>query len=143
MNIEKVIEFIEKYTLDFRNPNLKEFEKSPFYDLFPDENTSNEFLKWPNEYYHNGRFGVYLILDDVFDVIYVGKANNIGKRLGSYFKYNKQNKTCLIRHDSWKKKPKYIFSIAVENETWFECLSLEEYLIWNIQPIDNKRSKKF
>lgn len=142
MQLEEAKKIIQDYKINFRNPNLKDFDESPIYDLFPDDSINISFLKWPDEYFHNGRFGVYLILDDNYDVIYIGKANNIGKRLGSYFMYkSKTDRSCSIRHESWKKKPKYIYSIAVENETWFECLSLEEYLIWRIQPIDNKRSK--
>ncbi|QNM86853.1 GIY-YIG nuclease family protein [Polaribacter pectinis] len=143
MQIEEAKELVKKYELDFRNPKLEGFEISKNYDLFPDKSSDKYASKWPDKYYHNGRFGVYLILDEKLEVIYVGKANNIGKRLGSYFMYNKDDKSCLIRHDSWKKRPKYICSIAVSDKTWFECLSLEEYLIHNIKPIDNIRSKEY
>ncbi|MFV0211427.1 GIY-YIG nuclease family protein [Empedobacter falsenii] len=142
MNIAEGLELVEQFKHQFRNPNLEDFEVSPIYDLFPDTNTNPQFQKWPEEYQHNGRYGVYFILDSEDTIIYIGKANNIGKRLGNYFKYD-SNKNCEIIHENWSKKPKYLLTVAVPNKTWFECLALEEYLIWEISPIDNKRSINF
>lgn len=140
MKLDKVKLLIEEYQLKFRNPNLSEFEISPIYDLFPTEDISKDFQKWADTYYHNGKCGVYLILNDKFEVIYVGESLNIGKRLGYYFGY-REDKSCLIKHNFWSENPRYVCSIAVENNTWFERLGLEEYLIYKIQPIDNDKGK--
>ncbi len=140
MKIEEVLKHIIEYQEKYRNSDLKDFEISPIYDLFPDKNTNKEFQEWPETYKHNGRYGVYLIIDNDFDVIYIGESSNIGKRLGDYFGYC-EDKSCLIKHNNWSKKPRYICSIAVQNHTWFERLSLEEYLIYTTKPTDNIKSK--
>lgn len=140
MEIKEVIKLIKEYQYRYRNPLLKEFDISPIYDLFPDENTDKNFQKWSEKYHHNGRYGVYLILNDKYEVLYVGESSNIGKRLGDYFG-SCEDKSCFIKHNTWRDKPRYICTIAVENNLWFERLSLEEYLIYKIQPIDNKQGK--
>lgn len=140
MKIAEVKKLIQDYQLNYRNPKLKEFKISHIYDLFPNENTDENFQKWSETYYHNGRYGVYLILNNNFEVIYIGESSNIGKRLGDYFGYC-EDKSCFIKHNNWSEKPRYICSIAVESETWFERLSLEEYLIYKIKPTDNIKSK--
>ncbi|MDX8558684.1 GIY-YIG nuclease family protein [Elizabethkingia sp. HX CGY] len=143
MKLNEVLSFVKTYSIEYRNPNLPDFEISQIYDLFPERNSFDENINWPAEYFHNGRYGIYLILNIEYDVIYIGKAKNIGKRLGAYFGTNKEDKTCLIKHTNWSSNPKYLCTIAVDDEIWFEALSLEEYLIWNTQPIDNKLSKNF
>lgn len=143
MNINKGLELVEYYKLHFRNTNMQDYEISPIYDLFPNINSKEEHQKWPQEFLHNGRYGIYFILDEEYTIIYIGKANNIGQRLNSYFKYDSNKKGCEIISEYWTKNPRFILTVAVPNSTWFECLSLEEYLIWEISPIDNKRSKNY
>ncbi len=139
MKLTEVKKLIEEYQEKYRHTNLAKFDISSIYDLFPDKNTNKEFQKWSETYQHNGRYGVYLIMNDNFEIIYVGESNNIGKRLGNYFGYDSK-KDCLIKQ-TWSEQPRYICTIAIDNETWFERLALEEYLIYHIQPIDNVRSK--
>lgn len=138
MNIDKVLEFVAEFSEKFRGKNLKEFEKSKNYDLFPENDDTYGWRtgEWPN----NGRYGVYLIMDKDENVIYIGESKNIGKRLSDYFKYA-DDKSCQIMHNNWSKAPKYVCSIAVPSETWFERLALEEFLIYNVKPIDNIKSK--
>ena len=79
-------------------------------------------------------------MDKDENVIYIGESKNIGKRLSDYFKYA-DDKSCQIMHNNWSKAPKYVCSIAVPGETWFERLALEEFLIYNVKLIDNIKSK--
>ena len=131
-----VLELVNEYSEKYRGKNLGKFKISNIYDLFPDsKDTYGWFHEWPN----NGRYGIYLIMDKDHNVIYVGESTNIGNRLGNYFQ-KLEDKSCKIVHN-WHKTPKYVCTIAVPTETWFERLALEEFLIYNVQPIDNKKSK--
>jgi len=136
--LPEVLRFVEEYSIKYRNKHLKKFDISNPYDLFPSENS--EYIGWPSEWPNNDKHGVYLIMDKEFNVIYIGESANIGKRLGNYFQYS-DDKSCKIVPSDWSVKPKYICTIAVDSQTWFERLSLEEFLIYNTQPIDNKKSK--
>lgn len=130
------LELVNEYSEKYRGKHLGEFKISAIYDLFPDsKDTYGWFHEWPN----NGKYVIYLIMDENQDVIYVGESTNIGNRLGNYFQKS-EDKSCKIIHN-WDKIPRYVCTIAVPSETWFERLALEEFLIYNVQPIDNKKSK--
>ena len=134
--LKDVLELINEYSEKYRGENLEKFIISDIYKLFPE---SSDCYGWPNEWPNNGRYGVYLIMDIDQNVIYVGESSNIGNRLSDYFQYS-EDKSCKIIHN-WSATPKYVCTIAVPSETWFERLALEEFLIYNVQPIDNKKSK--
>jgi len=136
MNLNDVLKLVDEFSEKYRGQSLKEFTLSKNYDLFPENTGSNG---WPNEWPNNGKYGVYLIMDKDKNVIYIGESINIGKRLSDYFQYS-EDKSCKIVHN-WSKTPKYVHTIAVSSETWFERLALEEFLIYNVKPIDNKKSK--
>src|SRR5690606_37136501 len=72
--------------------------------------------------------GVYQYFDKDSKLLYVGKAKNIKKRVGSYF--NKQHDTARI--NVLVKKITTIKHIVVETE--MDALLLENSLIKNLQP---------
>ncbi|MDE6702880.1 MAG: GIY-YIG nuclease family protein [Muribaculaceae bacterium] len=127
--LELVKNYNRKYNTNF-NPTTP-------YRLFPDENGVYEFKDqaWPC----NGRAGVYLILSRDYDVIYVGQTISFGRRFYGYFK--DVNGHCNIRSDNWSEKPYAIIAIAAPDDRKYERLSLEEYLINNLQPNDNVRGR--
>lgn len=138
MKINKVLELVDTFSKKYRGQGIEGLERSENYDLFP--KNADTYGWWTGEWPNNGRYGVYLIMDKDKNVIYVGESTNVGKRLGDYFQ-KLDDKSCKIVHDSWSRKPKYVCTIAVPSETWFERLALEEFLIFNVQPVDNKKSK--
>jgi excinuclease ABC subunit C len=71
--------------------------------------------------------GVYQFLDISGNVLYVGKAKNIKKRVSSYFSKNQSGKTNLLL-----KKTIQIRHIVVDNES--DALFLENNLIKKYQP---------
>ena len=128
------IDLIERFSTDFRNPNLEPFEISKKYELFPKSNDeSGTKCQWPNTYPNTDRQGVYLICGENLNLLYVGKAsmnNSLGARLASYFAYDSDGKTCKVKHgDNWSQKPHFVITVAVPRESSFEAPALEEYLI--------------
>lgn len=134
--LKEAIELIKIYQTQYRNSELKPYDISEKYDLFPDKiiNSDNEYCwnaKWPN----SERAGVYLILDDQLDVIYIGKADYLGPRLSSYFHYD-ENRNCKIIN-YWNGKPRFILTVAVPDSSKFENASLEAFLISKIKTKNN------
>ncbi len=74
-----------------------------------------------------GKPGVYQFLDEQGRVIYIGKAKNLKKRVGSYFAKGQSGKTAVML-----KKAAKITHIVVENES--DALLLENNLIKQHQP---------
>lgn len=107
------------------------------YRLFPQEEGEYGFKEntWPC----NGRAGVYLILDDNDEVIYIGQSKSFGYRFYQYFKDD--NGTCVVKSPYWSKKPEAIVAIPAPDCAQYERLSLEEYLISNMKPVDNIMGK--
>ncbi len=71
--------------------------------------------------------GVYEFLDGYGNIIYVGKAKNLKKRVTSYFSKNQSGKTSVML-----KKAAVVRHIVVENES--DALLLENNIIKNQQP---------
>lgn len=113
------------------------FITSEPYRLFPDEDGVCEFKdqSWPC----NGHAGVYLILANDGELLYVGQTLSFGYRFYQYFKDD--NGTCVVRSSNWSKEPVAIVAVAADDDKKYERLSLEEYLIQKLQPIDNVRGK--
>ena len=71
--------------------------------------------------------GVYQFIDGYGNIIYVGKAKNLKKRVASYFSKNQSGKTNALL-----KRTEQIRHIIVENES--DALLLENNLIKKHQP---------
>jgi len=71
--------------------------------------------------------GVYQFIDNFENILYVGKAKNLRKRVASYFSKNQSGKTMLLL-----KRASDIKHIVVENES--DALLLENNLIKKHQP---------
>lgn len=133
---------IAEYEQRFRRNDLESLEKSGLYDLFPSNGAVEVPVAatWPDDPWpFASRAGVYLIFDEKLDLLYVGKASlssSLGERLCNYFRIDR-DRGCCIRHDGWKKTPRYVATIAVPEDMRFEAPALEEFLITRLQPIAN------
>lgn len=105
--------------------------------LFPDQAGVCDFRdrQWPG----NGHAGVYLVMTSDGEVIYVGQTLSFGYRFSQYFK--DENGNCVVRSSSWSVTPASLVVIEVDDDKKYERLSLEEYLIERLMPIDNIRGK--
>lgn len=114
---------------------ITNFELGKEYALYPESDDEYGFKDcWPC----NEQAGVYLILDENKEVIYVGQAKILGIRF--YYHFKPVDGKCVLR-GQWRKKPKYIVALPAPDDAKYERLSLEEYLIQNLQPIDNTLGK--
>jgi len=94
---------------------------------------------WRDEYIpFRSSAGCYIFFDEAGRPLYVGKATNLGARVGSYF--NSRPFGPKPGH-VWSSAPQYAFLIQVE-ELW-EAPSLEEFLINELQPADNTRGRNW
>ncbi|MGD9852470.1 MAG: GIY-YIG nuclease family protein [Nitrospirales bacterium] len=138
---EKIALFQSK----FRNSNLPHFKISGLYDLCPQlPRTNLEKIEgaWPDQWPNSDQPGVYLILNEKLELLYVGKAsmrNVMGVRLSSYFNGSAKG-PCKIC-PGWQGEPRYLFTIGMPKETSFEAAALEEYLIRELSPPENVRGK--
>lgn len=132
-NLINALKLVEEYNLLYHT----KFEGSPKYRLVPDGKGVCEFKErsWPC----NGHAGVYLILAAKDEVVYIGQSISFGYRFYQYFKDN--NGTCVPRSENWTKDPAGIVAISAPDDKKYERLSLEEYLIERLKPIDNTRGK--
>lgn len=124
-----------------------EIEIHDIYALFPDL-INNKGLpvkySWPDDTWPGvDKPGVYIFLDENGKILYVGKATDLGTRLGEYFKHVNypHNTRCHITYDNWSSKPFYIIIASVSPERPYEISSLEDYLIRILQPTDNSTGK--
>jgi len=129
IKIEKLLTALAEYQKKYRHPSSPALEIESEYCLFPDSSFNGK--SWPDTYPHAGRAGVYIVLDQARTVLYVGKAsftNTLGSRLGSYFCYDADGKTCSIQ-DNWSANPHYLVIVATPEGMEFEAPAIEEYLI--------------
>ena len=71
----------------FSNRYSVNFSESGIYSLFPQEGEYG----WPDPWCNGPSPGVYILLNSNEEVIYIGEAVTIGKRLGDYFRYDENN----------------------------------------------------
>lgn len=136
MSYYEIKEKVDEYCKMMRHPELPEYEFSEIYSLYP----KAEEFGWPMCWPHNQKSGIYFILDKDKKLIYIGESNRIGNRLSSYFRYD-DDKKCFARH-TWVRTPYFLFTLAVPDNYSFERLSLEAFLINNLNPENNIREKE-
>lgn len=106
--------------------------------LFPNEGEYGYNDEWPG----NKHAGVYFVIAQDGDLLYVGESQQIGRRLYEHFPPICSSSTlkCYIK-ETWHKRPYYLYvAIAPDDATW-ERLSLEAFLIQTLNPSDNSRGK--
>lgn len=92
---------------------------------------------WPNA----TQPGIYAILTEDLEVLYVGKSRKLGKRLSDHFEHGKDRSTSVSPDNyEWTKPPCYVVTVAVQEP--YEAASLEECLIQKLGPPDNTAGKE-
>lgn len=132
-NLFHALKLIEEYNQTYNTT----FVATEPYNLYPSKDGICEFRdqSWPC----NGHAGIYLILSEDKEVLYVGQSLSFGSRFYQYFK--DVNGTCVVRSEYWSKTPTAIVAVPAPDDKKYERLSLEEFLIQGLQPCDNERGK--
>lgn len=134
---ERACKTIKKYS-EMYNVQV---EINKLYALYPNkiDNTIPIMHAWPDTWPGAYKPGVYIFLGEHGEILYVGKAANIGSRFGEYFKHvdYPRNTNCLIKYDSWSIEPFFVIIVNVKPERPYEVSSLEGFLIKELKPTDN------
>jgi len=139
-NLQDVSAALRKYHTSYRNPSLPKLELSGLYALFPsasDRPACKVEKSWPDYWPDVDDPGVYFIFDHSLDLVYVGKAAILGRRLSEWFQYNDSGDCKVI--GTWSRRPEYVATVRVSAA--FEASSLEEFLISDLCPSDNIAGK--
>ena len=134
---------IEQYQSKYRREDLPSLVVSGLYDLFSERGSDQQIsLRWPDPWQSAVSAGVYIMLDEGLSILYVGKAslrNSLGSRLAGYFGYFQypHDRRCKILSSNWTTLPRYVVTVGVAYP--FEAPALEEYLIGELQPPDNRQ----
>ena len=134
VTIQIIKKELDKYNCRYRTA----FMLSEKYSLFPKEGEYGYNDEWPG----NKHAGVYFVIAQDGELLYVGESQQIGRRLYEHFPpiCSSSSQECNIK-ETWHKQPYYLYvALAHDNAIW-ERLSLEEFLIQKLNPIDNDRGK--
>ena len=108
------------------------FTPTVIYALYPKE----EEYGWPQPWPIPDFAGIYAFLDSNKTIVYIGKASQMGARLSHYFRYGENGKCILM--DKRIGDISYVQCYSCSPEEPYACLSLEEYLISEMNPKYNK-----
>jgi hypothetical protein len=92
------------------------------------------------QYPNSDSAGCYAVYTASYELLYIGVAANsnvIGLRLGDIWRLN-ADKTAVVSKKDWDKKPQIVRTIPVPVDRPYEALSLEGFLIQELQPQYNK-----
>ena len=108
------------------------FTPAEIYALYPKEGEYG----WPQPWPIPDFAGIYDFLDSNKTIVYIGKASQMGARLSHYFRYGENGKCILM--DKRIGDISYVQCYSCSPEEPYACLSLEEYLISEMNPKYNK-----
>ena len=108
------------------------FTPAVIYSLYPREGEYG----WPQPWPILDSAGIYAFLDSNKTIVYIGKASQMGARLSHYFGYG-ENAKCILK-DKRIDDISYVQCYSCSPEEPYACLSLEEYLISEMNPKYNK-----
>jgi len=92
---------------------------------------------WPKTWPDNERPGVYVLLNEREEILYIGKSGVcIGSRLNAHFHYG-PNREC-VPYSAELSSVRFIWTIGFPKDKWFLSTALEEYLIAELDPDLNK-----
>ncbi|HEY6769366.1 MAG TPA: GIY-YIG nuclease family protein [Candidatus Sulfotelmatobacter sp.] len=126
----------------WRHPGLDPLEEGEPYALVPERALADVKLRWTKDEWPNSRrTGVYVVLSDDEQVLYVGRAGLLGERLADHFRKGTNGECCSPGGYEWGKPPVYVITVAVPKDRKFEVGCLEEFLIERFPGSDNIRGK--
>ena len=121
----EVVEAVAEYCrTSGTSPTL--LEMSDPYALTPEN--------WKNQIPFAQHPGCYLFLDEDGKLLYIGKANNLGNRVSSYYSGGR-----IPGHHKWSVPPRSFHTIRVGTPDM--AYNLEQFLIKKLLPPDNIAGK--
>lgn len=120
---ERIDEYNKRYNTTF--------SVTERYSLFPLNGEHGFESTWPN----NGLPGVYIIADKNEELLYIGEAKKLGKRLYDHF----HGKTTCEIADEKLQDAHFIYTTSCKPDSSWERYSLEGFLISRLDPPRNSR----
>lgn len=135
---EAIINAATTFQAAWRHPRLPPLECRELYSLFPQETLGTPArASWPDNWPYAERPGIYLVFGTKMQLLYVGQSGTLRYRLNSYFRWSAgRGSPCRIVHTVWKTRPTFIATMAVADA--FEAATLDEYLIAEVPPAENR-----
>lgn len=130
ISISQIKEAIEEYNTRYNT----RFYIGNKYALFPKRGEYGYENEWPG----NGHSGVYFVMNENDQLLYVGQSKSLGERLNEHFPSKKENNIdiCTFK-EKWSELPHYLYVATAPDDAIWERLSFEEFLIQKFNPIDN------
>jgi hypothetical protein len=72
---------------------------------------------------------VYFFFNEEEELMYIGSTRNLGKRFKQHFD---------VKGAKWKDQTRNLAILPLKNDSWFEILAIEAYLIQELNPPQNK-----
>lgn len=130
---------VDEFAGTYWKPKDQSVKVGKPYCLFPDKLShlpGDLSGKWPDSWPNGSKKGVYLVLNEKMELLYIGKASMnsaIGARLSAWFP---GTKNCKV-NGQWTEEPTFLATIPVPDQTPFLAAALEEFLIGKFNPSDN------
>lgn len=77
--------------------------------------------------------GVYFVFDRDDNLLYIGKADGLGARLGSHFGWNADRTSGRVKNAKLN-GAHAVRTIGLPEESRFEAAAIEAFLIWRLDP---------
>ncbi|CAM2163214.1 GIY-YIG domain-containing protein [Burkholderia cepacia] len=125
VSVSDVESALSEFNKAFPRPNVGDISLSSSFRVVDDFAAS----RFPNA----ASAGVYLVFDSNDHLLYVGKADGLGARLGSHFGWNADRTAGHVKNA--KLSEAYaVRTIALPSESWFEAAAIEAFLIRRLGP---------
>ncbi|WP_143748219.1 GIY-YIG nuclease family protein [Burkholderia sp. JKS000303] len=116
---------ITEFNRDFPRPKMGAIVLSLPYHIVDDF----AFGSFPN----SAAAGVYLVFDREDRLLYIGKADGLGKRLGAHFGWNPDRTAGFVKNPKLE-NAHAVRTIGLPAESWFEAAAIEALLIRKLDP---------
>lgn len=125
VSVSDVESALSEFNRVFPRPNVGDIALSSPFRVIDDFAVSS----FPNA----ASAGVYLVFDRNDHLLYIGKADGLGARLGSHFGWNADRTAGHVKNAKLS-EAHAVRTIALPRESWFEAAAIEAFLIWRLDP---------
>ena len=140
-NYNDLVKKLEEYKSKYRKQDLPPIKESDFYAVFPEEESRYGEIeaeyKWPEQWPFSEHEGCVYAIFGKEQLLYIGQSVvPVGNRLSQHFS-EKYHEVYSFEAAGRTEKPFFVKVFATE--IWFEVFAIEQFLIYELKPVDNKK----